>query len=156
LESWRAIERIFQEGRARAIGVSNFLVPHLEELFDQAQIKPSINQIELHPFLQQKSTVDWCEKNGVVVEAYCPVTRGQKLDHATVVAIAQAVGKTPAQVLIRWSLQRGFVVIPKSSNKERIHENAAVFDFSLSDDQMKKLDGLEEGFRLAWDPNRVG
>lgn len=153
LDSWRAMEKVHRDGRARAIGVSNFMPRHLEELFGAAEIPPAVNQIELHPFGQQREAVRWCREHDVVVEAYSPVTKGQRLDDPKLVAIAERVGRSPAQVLIRWSLQRDFVVIPKSSNKERIAENAAVFDFSLDEATMAELDGLEEGLHLAWDPS---
>ncbi|MEX0852109.1 MAG: aldo/keto reductase [Bauldia sp.] len=155
LASWRAMERVFDEGRARAIGVSNFAVRHLEELFAEANIKPHINQIELHPFCQQPATVDWCREHGVVVEAYSPVTKGRRLGDATVQRIAGEVGKSPAQVLIRWGLQKGFVVIPKSANRQRIDENASVFGWSLSDAQMEALGALDADEHLAWNPSQV-
>jgi diketogulonate reductase-like aldo/keto reductase len=155
LDSWRAMERLFEEGRARTIGVSNFVVHHLEELFANADVKPHINQIELHPFCQQRATVDWCREHGVAVEAYSPLTKGHRLNDPTVRRIASEIAKSPAQVLIRWGLQKGFVVIPKSANKQRINENASVFDWLLSDAQMGALDALEADDHLSWDPTRA-
>lgn len=152
LDSWRAMEHLFDEGRTRTIGVSNFMVHHLEELFAAARVKPCINQIELHPFCQQREVVAWCRAHGVVVEAYSPLTKGQRLDDPTLVEVAAECGRSVAQVLIRWSLQHGFVVIPKSATRARIDENAAVFDFALSEAQMARLDGLDEEQHLAWDP----
>ncbi|MCB9594784.1 MAG: aldo/keto reductase [Sandaracinaceae bacterium] len=152
LESWRAMERIHAEGRARAIGVSNFVRRHLDELSAHANVAPMVNQIELHPFGQQRDAVAASREHGVVVEAYSPVTKGQRFGDPTVRAIATETRRTPAQVLIRWGLQHGFVVIPKSSNQDRIAENASVFDFELDPSQMQRLDGLEEGLHLAWDP----
>ncbi len=151
-ESWRAMERVHREGRARAIGVSNFVVRHLDELSSYAEVKPAVNQIELHPFGQQRDAVAWCRAHGVLVEAYSPLTKGRRFGDATVAAIAAQIGKTPAQVLIRWSLQHDFVVIPKSVKRARIDENASVFDFALSEAQMARLDALEEDLHLAWDP----
>lgn len=152
LDSWRALERLFAEKRARAIGVSNFLVPHLRELLDRATVAPAVNQIELTPFLQRRDTVALCEERGVVVEAYSPLTRGRRLDDPTVAAVARRAGRTPAQVLLRWGVQRGFVVLPKSTHADRIAENAALFDFALDDGSMVELDGLEEGLVTGWDP----
>jgi diketogulonate reductase-like aldo/keto reductase len=151
-DSWRALERLFEEKKARAIGVSNFLVPHLEELFAVAKIAPAVNQIELHPFLQRRDTVALCAEKGIVVEAYSPLTRGKRLGHPAVVEIAKKTGKTPAQVLLRWGAQHGFVVLPKSVHEARIVENAALFDFTLDAAAMVKLDGLEEGLATGWDP----
>lgn len=151
-DSWRALETAFADGKARAIGVSNFLVPHLDELFTYAKVIPHANQIELSPFLQRRDTRALCAKHQIVVEAYSPLTRGERLDHPTVVAIAKATGRTPAQVLLRWGIQQNVVVLPKSVHRERIAENAAVFDFTLSAEQMRELDGLEENLATGWDP----
>jgi len=151
-DSWRALERAFADGRARAIGVSNFLEPHLLELLAGAKVVPHVNQIELTPFLQRRDTCELCREHGIAVEAYSPLTRGERLDHPTVVAIARAADRTPAQVLLRWGIQHGFVVLPKSVHRERIAENAAVFDFTLDAAAMTRLDGLEEGLAVGWDP----
>jgi diketogulonate reductase-like aldo/keto reductase len=152
LDSWRALERIHAEGRARAIGVSNFLQPHLAELLAHAQTRPAVDQIELSPFLQRRDTVAYCRQHGIVLEAYSPLTHGLRLSHPAVTKIAAAVGRSPAQVLIRWGLQKGFVVLPKSARIERIAENAAVFDFELEPAAMQALDALEEGLATGWDP----
>ncbi len=151
-ESWRALERLFEEKRARAIGVSNFLVPHLEELLKDANVVPAANQIELHPFLQHRDTVKFCQEKGIVVEAYSPLTRGQRLHDPAVADVAKGAGKSPAQVLLRWGIQHGFVVLPKSVNEPRIRENGALFDFELDAAAMAKLDALEEGLATGWDP----
>ena len=152
LESWRALERIHEEGRARSIGVSNFLAPHLEELLGGAKRIPAVNQIELTPFLQRRETRALCAKHGIVVEAYSPLTHGQRLDHPVVKEVARRVGRSVAQVLLRWGLQHGLVILPKSTNPARIAENGALFDFSLDDDAMEELDALEEGLVTGWDP----
>lgn len=154
LASWRALERLYEQGRARAIGVSNYMLPHLQELFANCQVQPMVNQIELHPFCQQRKVVDWCREHGIVVEAYSPVTKGRRLDDPTLVKLATALDRSPAQVLIRWGLQKGFVVIPKSANQKRIGENAKVFDFSLTAEQVSALDALDEQDHLAWDPRQ--
>ena len=152
LESWRALEKLHADKRARAIGVSNFLVPHLEELFGNAHEKPAVNQIELTPFLQRRDTVALCRKEQIVVEAYSPLTRGKRLADPTVTAIAKELGKTPAQVLLRWNVEKGVVVLPKSVHEARIIENAAIFDFSLMPAQLARLDDLEENLATGWDP----
>lgn len=151
-DSWRALETAFAAGKARAIGVSNYLVPHLEELFTYAKVIPHANQIELSPFLQRRDTRALCAKHKIVVEAYSPLTRGERLEHPVVVKIAKAVGRTPAQVLLRWGIQQNAVVLPKSVHRERIAENAAVFDFTLSAEHVRELDGLEENLATGWDP----
>ena len=152
LDSWRALERLHQEGRARSIGVSNFLAPHLEELLAGARQVPAVNQIELTPFLQRRETRALCAKHGIVVEAYSPLTHGKRLDHPVVADVARRVGRSVAQVLLRWGLQHGLVVLPKSTKPVRIAENGALFDFTLDDRAMNELDALEEGLVTGWDP----
>lgn len=152
LDTWRALEQLYADKRARAIGVSNFLVPHLRELQGSAKVLPAVNQIELTPFLQRADTVTLCRELGITLEAYSPLTRGQRLGHPVVTAVAERVGRSPAQVLLRWGLQRGFVILPKSVTPARIAENAALFDFELDAGSMKELDGLEEGLVTGWDP----
>ena len=152
LDSWEALEELHDEGLARSIGVSNFLVPHLQELLDHCHHKPAVNQIELTPFLQRREIQALCGKHDIVLESYSPLTRGQRLGHAVVTAIAREVGRTPAQVLLRWGIQHGFVVLPKSIHAERIAENADLFGFELPAAAMAKLDALEEGFVTGWNP----
>jgi len=154
LESWRALEKILAGGRVRAIGVSNFMVRHLEELLGRGRV-PAVNQIEVSPFLQQREVRALCEKHGIVVEAYSPLTRGQRLGHPVVVEVAERVQRSPAQVLLRWGLQHGLVVLPKSTHSERIAENGALFDFELAAAEMAKLDALEEGLVTGWDPRNA-
>lgn len=152
LDSWRALERLHAEKRARAIGVSNFLRPHLEELLAHATVVPAVNQIELSPFLQRREAVAFCREKGIVVEAYSPLTHGARLGDPVVVSEAKRAKRTPAQVLLRWGIQKDFVVLPKSTREARIAENAAIFDFTLDADAMARLDGLEEGLATGWDP----
>ena len=152
-ETWRAMERILKEGKARAIGVSNYMVRHLDELKGSA-VAPAVNQIELHPFLQPRDAIDRCRERGILVEAYSPLARGRRLKDPTLAAVAAKHGKTSAQVMVRWGLQRGFVEIPKSSHLERIEENADVFDFTLGAEEMKALDALDEQHHVTWDPTR--
>jgi 2,5-diketo-D-gluconate reductase A len=156
LESWRVLEQLHTEGLARSIGVSNFLARHLDELLVHASVPPSVNQIELSPFLYRSraDTLRRCEEAGIAVEAYSPLTKARRLSDPTLGRIAAEVGRSPAQVLIRWSLQKGFIVIPRSSSPARIAENAAVFDFALDGAQVAALDELDEGLTTGWDPAR--
>ncbi len=153
-ESWRALERLFEDGRAKAIGVSNYMIPHLQEVFAHGNVKPACNQFELHPFIgrTREPVCRFCEDNDIAVMSYSPLTKGKRLGDPRLAAIAAEVGKTPAQVLIRWVIDKGRCTIPKSSNPQRIAENAAVFDFSLTPAQLAALDDLEDGGVVAWDP----
>ncbi len=152
LDSWRALEKLHEEGRARSIGVSNFLVNHLEELLGSAKVVPHVNQIELSPFLQRRETVALCRERGITLEAYSPLTRGQRLDHPLLRELAAELGRTPAQILLRWGVQQEFVVLPKSATEARIAENARLFDFELTPAAMARLDALEEGLVTGWNP----
>jgi diketogulonate reductase-like aldo/keto reductase len=154
-ESWRALERIREQGSARAIGVSNYTIRHLEELLAGCNTVPAVNQVEFSPFLYQRELLAWCRDRGIVLEAYSPLTKGQILHDGGLAEVAARNGRTPAQVLIRWALQRNLVVLPKSSNRERIRENAAAFGFELSPDDMADLDALDRGYRSTWDPTEA-
>jgi len=155
LSSWRAFERIQAEGRARSIGVSNFMPHHLEELLAHCQVPPAVDQVELSPFLQQSELRKLCAHNNIVVEAYSPLTKGFKLNHPTVTRIAGESRATPAQVLLAWGLLKGLVVLPKSIQPSRMAENLAALDLQLSDAQLSILDGLEEGLVTGWDPRNA-
>lgn len=154
-ESWRAMTELLKQGKCRSIGVSNFTIDHLQDLLKNTDVVPAVNQVEFHPFLYQKRLMQYCRDKGIQLEAYAPLTRGERLDHPVVVDAARRYAKTPAQVLIRWSLQHGIVVIPKSVKPERIHENSEVFDFNISEADMRKLDSLNEDLRTCWDPTGV-
>ncbi len=154
-ETWRAMETLLQKERCRAIGVSNFTIRHLEELIEESHVTPSINQVEFHPFLYQKELLKYCQNRGIQVEAYSPLARGERLKHPRIISLATKYSKTPAQLMIRWGIQHGLVVIPKSTREERIRENSQVFDFDISDDDMRSLDSLNEDLRLNWDPTNV-
>lgn len=151
-DSWRALEKLKADGVARHIGVSNYLVPHLQEMVGSAKEMPEVDQIEIHPFLQHRETRAFCDEQKIVVEAYSPLTRGRRLGDPTLVAIATEVGRTPAQVILRWAVQHHLVVLPKSTHDERIAENAGLFDFTLPDSAMRRLDSLDEGHATGWDP----
>ena len=144
LSTWKKMESIAKRGLARSIGVSNYKLGDINRTIRAADIPPAVNQIHLSPYHYSKDLAESCEALGVAVEAYSPLTRGKNLDDLVPVSIAKAHGRSAAQVLIRWSLQRGFVVIPKSVHKERIESNAQVFDFALSDREMEQLDSVTQ------------
>ncbi len=152
--SWMALETLLEEGRVRAIGVSNYLVRHLEELFGHARYRPAVNQIELSPYNyeQRRPTLDLCAAQGIAIEAYSPLTKGRKLGDPRLAAIGAAYGVTAAQVLIRWGLQKEAIVLVKSNRPERIRQNADVFGFELSADDMASLDTFNENLATGWDP----
>jgi len=154
-ESWQALTQLLRDGKCRSIGVSNYTIQHLTELFDKSEIGPMVNQVEFSPFLYQKQLLDYCEKNKIQLEAYSPLTQGEKLNHPKIQSIAKKHDKTPAQVLIRWSLQHNLVTIPKSVREERIKENSQVFDYNLTVEDMRILDSLDENFRNSWDPTNA-
>lgn len=156
LETWEAMEALYKDGKCKAIGVSNYMIQHLEELLDACEIRPTINQIELSPYNygSRKTVVDFCLKKDIQVESYSPLTKGEKLKDPDLKKIADQYDKTTAQILIRWALQKQFVVIPKSSNPRRIRENADVFDFTISDEDMEYLDSLDENLVTSWNPTR--
>jgi len=154
-ESWDALSKLLKDGKCRSIGVSNYTIQHLTELLEDADVVPMVNQVEFSPFLYQKQLLDYCEKNKIQVEAYSPLTQGAKLNHPTIQQVAKKHNKTPAQVLIRWSLQHNLVAIPKSVREERIKENSQVFDYNLTSEDMRILDSLDENFRNSWDPTNA-
>ena len=154
LQSWKAVEEIFASGRARAIGVSNYVVRHLEELLANCRIPPAVNQLELHPYnyLSRLDTVTFCREQRIAIEAYSPLTHGERLNDPRLAAIARKYGKSPAQLLIRLGLQQGFIELPKSTHRDRIRENAQVFDFEITPGDMRTLDELDEALATDWDP----
>lgn len=151
-ESWRAMTELYHEGRVRAIGVSNFQVHHLKTLLGTTDIVPAVNQVELHPLLIQQELRDFCTLNNIAVEAWSPLMKGN-LGLPLLEELAAAHHKSPAQIVLRWHLQHGIIVIPKSVHDHRIRENADVFDFSLAADEMARLDALDEGKRFGPDPD---
>jgi diketogulonate reductase-like aldo/keto reductase len=153
IETWTAMEELLASGKCRAIGVSNFTIRHLETLMKQSSTVPAVNQVEFSPYLYQKALLDYCNSKGIQLEAYSPLTRGNKLDNPALSSIAAKYGKSPAQVLIRWSLQSGLVVIPKASSLKHLKENAAVFDFELSKEDMKTLNSFDEKLHICWNPD---
>lgn len=152
LETWRAFEKLKADGLARSIGVSNFLIPHLQRLLDESDVVPVINQIEVHPGLQQRELREFCWDHDIVPEAYSPLARGEVLQDRLITELAEKYGKTPAQVVLRWHIQEGHVVIPKSTTPSRIKENFEIFDFELSEEDMTRFESLDSGQRTGLDP----
>lgn len=153
IDAWRALETLYRDGRIKAIGVSNFQIHHLKHLMKETEIKPMINQVEYHPRLTQKELLAFCTEQGIQLEAWSPLMQGQLLDHPVLQEIAEKYGKSAAQVILRWDLQNGVITIPKSTKKHRIEENANVFDFELSADDMKRINDLNENLRVGPDPD---
>ncbi|OIR18989.1 putative oxidoreductase YtbE [mine drainage metagenome] len=153
VSSWRVLEKLHRSGRIRAIGVSNYMIPHLDELLAQAEVVPAVNQIEFHPYLQSKPLVEACRRRGIQLEAWSPLQQaGSLLADPVLSGIAARHGKTVAQVVLRWDLQSGVVTIPKSTRPERMAENATVFDFALSDPEMTAIAALDRNARNGADP----
>ncbi len=180
LRSWRTLDQLRQQGKALSIGVSNFTIRHLTELLAQTETIPAINQVEFHPFLYQRELMEFCVARGIVVEAYSPLTQGKRLNVRKLAAVAKKYPqaspeppkrrklvpfisgasrgestKSTAQILIRWAIQHNLVVIPKSADPSRIRENADVFDFAITQEDMRALDGFNEELRTCWDPTNA-
>ena len=153
VDTWRALEKLYRDGVTRAIGLSNFLVHHIQDILAACTFPPALDQVELHPELSQPELQGFCRENHIQLEAWAPLGQGQSLKDPTIGEIARKHGKTPAQVLIRWDLQKGIVSIPKSSKPSRIAENAKVFDFELDPEDMQRIDGLDENRRFGADPD---
>lgn len=156
VETWRALTELADDGRARAVGVSNFQIPHLQRLLDETGVVPAVNQIELHPQLTQDALRRFHDEHGIVTEAWSPIAKGGVLRDETVTGIAQKYGRTPAQVVLRWHLQLGNVAIPKSVHRERILENFDVFGFELASDDMDAISALDTNSRTGPDPDTFG
>jgi diketogulonate reductase-like aldo/keto reductase len=153
-QAWKALEKIYADGRARSIGVSNFKPAHLDTLLVESEIVPAVNQIELHPMLTQRETRDYCAPHNIIIESYSPIMRGGEiLENELISGLAQKYSKTPAQIVLRWHVQNGFIVIPKSVNAERIKENIDLFDFELTEDDVQQIDAMDNGTRLGADPD---
>lgn len=152
-ETWKALEKLYKDGRVRAIGVSNFHVHHLKDLMADAEIKPMVNQVEYHPHLAQTELLEFCKAEGIQMEAWSPLKQGELLSEPTIVEIAEKHGKSPAQIILRWDLQNGVVTIPKSIKEHRIVENADVFNFELTAEDMDCLNSLNKDERVGPDPD---
>ncbi|MEY2647976.1 MAG: hypothetical protein RL282_689 [Bacteroidota bacterium] len=150
--TWKAIEKLYADGRVRAIGTGNYLLPFLEEMGSYASIVPAVNQIEFSPYLFLKKEWEYCREHKICLQAYTPLLRGQKFNDPRIQALAGKYNKTPAQIILRWAVQQGISTIPKSSHPERIKENFGIFDFVLLDEDILAMNGFHEGFRIVDDP----
>jgi len=153
LESWKAVEDAIEEGDVKTGGVSNYGIKHLQELINsKPRILPAVNQIEVHPFNTRTEICDFCKQHGIIVEAYAPLVRALKMKHPTIIKLSKKYSCTPGQLLVRWSLQHGYVPLPKSVKKARIAENAEIERFNIDDADMETMDGLDEYLVTDWDP----
>ncbi|WP_203364108.1 aldo/keto reductase [Bacillus sp. REN10] len=152
-ETWRALERLYKEGTVRAIGVSNFHIHHLEDLLAHSQEKPVVNQVELHPYLSQVELRNYCQTNHIAIEAWSPIARNRLADEPVLNHLAAKHGKTVSQIILRWHLQNNTVIIPKSVHPERIKENADLFDFELTTEDMRQINALNKNKRFGADPD---
>ncbi|MCM3214394.1 aldo/keto reductase [Niallia taxi] len=152
-ETWKALEKLYKDGKVKAIGVSNFHKHHLEDLLSEAEIVPTVNQIELHPLLSQEELRNFCKEKGIVVEAWSPLAQGKLLDNPVLTEIAAKYNKSTAQIILRWDLQNDIVTIPKSIKEHRIIENADIFDFELTAEDLEKINGLNKNERVGADPD---
>ncbi|MFD1412565.1 aldo/keto reductase [Oceanobacillus jeddahense] len=156
IDTYKALEKIYKDGKAKAIGVCNFEIEHLERLLDECEVVPAVNQVECHPYLQQKELRAFCKEKGIYVEAYSPLMNGKDvLKDEALTQIAEKKGKTIAQVILRWHLQSDLIVIPKSVTPSRIEANLDVFDFELSEDEIKTIDALDRNIRSGTHPNEM-
>ncbi len=156
VSTWKALEEFYRDGRARSIGVSNFQPHHLRRLHENTEVPPAVNQIEVHPYLTQDEVRGFCAEHGIAVEAWSPIGQGLELEDPTIVSIAQRVGKTPAQVILRWHIQRGDIIFPKSVTPSRVRENFDIFDFELADGDVAEISALNKDQRTGPDPDKFG
>jgi methylglyoxal/glyoxal reductase len=155
LDTWRALETLYRDGRVRAIGVSNFKIHHLEDLLSHSEEKPAVNQVELHPLLSQGELRNYCSSHNIKVEAWSPLSRGRFLDEKVLKDVSERHGKTPAQVILRWHLQNGVIAIPKSVSPSRLKENAEIFDFELNASDMEAINVMNQNQRFGADPDHI-
>ncbi len=153
VSTWKTLEEFKADGRARSIGVSNFQIAHLQRLAETCDVVPAVNQIELHPYLFNGAVRSYCREHGIAIEAWSPIAQGGVLDDAVITGIAERVQRTPAQVVLRWHVQHGHIVFPKSVTPERVRENLGLFDFSLNDEDVAAIDGLDRGEDGRTGPN---
>ena len=154
-ETWRAMEELYEKGKIRAIGVSNFMIPHLKRLMENSRIKPMVNQVEFHPELVQPELLQFCNENQIQMEAWRPIMKGRVNEIPLLQELAEKYGKSAVQVVLRWDIQKGVVTIPKSVTPERIISNADIFDFELSEDDVARIDGLDRNARIGEDPFQI-
>ena len=154
VSTWRTLEEFYRDGRARSIGVSNFQPQHLRRLHQNTEVPPAVNQIEVHPYLTQDAVRGFCAEHGIAVEAWSPIGQGLVLDDPVIVSIAERVGKSPAQVVLRWHIERGDIIFPKSVTASRVKENFNIFDFELSGSDVAEISALNKDQRIGPDPDK--
>ncbi len=155
VETWKALETLYEEGLAKSIGVSNYMVPHLQEVLDNCKITPMVNQIEFHPFIysERKAIEEFCTQNNIAIEAYSPLVRAEKFGHSLIQRLADKYQKSYSQILLRWGLQHDAITIPKSTTPKHIKENSEIFDFSINEKDMNQMDNIQEYHRVTtWNP----
>lgn len=155
VETWKAMEELYGKGKIKAIGISNFLVHHLEDFLPECNVTPAVNQVEFHPELIQPELLDYCRKKGIQLEAWSPIMKGKVGNIPLLQELAEKYGKSPVQVTLRWEIQKGVVTIPKSVTPERIIANADIFDFELDDEDMAKIDALDKNKRIGMHPDNI-
>ena len=155
IETWKAMEELYEDKKVRAIGVSNFLLHHLIEFLPQCKVKPAVNQVEFHPELFQPELYNFCKENNIQQEAWSPIMKGRVMDIPVIQALAAKYSKTPVQIVLRWDIQNGVVTIPKSVTPERIISNADIFDFELTDEDISKIDRLDKNSRIGGHPDTI-
>jgi diketogulonate reductase-like aldo/keto reductase len=153
--AWKHLEKIYKSDRAKSIGVSNYTIKHLEQLLQDCEIRPAVNQVELHVFLQQPELLTYCKEQGIAVEAYSPLAHGKGIDDPVLAEIAKKYGKTSAQIMLRWCIEVGTIPLPKSVTPERIKQNLDIFDFKLDKADMKNIKSLDKNMRTCWDPTHI-
>lgn len=153
VDTWKGLEYLYKQGRVKAIGLSNFLQHHVEDILETCEITPMVNQMEFHPYLVQQELLDFCNEKGIQYEAWSPLMRGEILDVPLMKDLSKSYGKSEVQIVLRWNLQKGVVTIPKSVKKDRIVANADIFDFELSNEDMARIDQLDKGYRVGPDPD---
>ncbi|MCD2138153.1 aldo/keto reductase [Salinicoccus halitifaciens] len=155
VETWKALEKLYKDGKVRAIGVSNFNPHHLQDIFDECEIKPMLNQVEYHPHLAQPELKKFCESHDILLEAWSPLKRGRMFDEPLIVRLAEKYGKTPAQIILRWDVETGVSTIPKSVSRDRVRENGDIFDFELTPEEVSEITALDRHERVGKDPDKV-
>lgn len=155
VSSWLEMEKIYKEGLAKSVGVSNFLIHHLEDIFKASDLIPAVNQVEFHPYLVQKELTDFCKKHNIQFESWSPLgaKKNSLLEDKTILDLSEKYNKTPAQIILRWNIDKGIVTIPKSSNRERQLQNISIFDFELTNDDIAKIDNLDRDDRVGSHPD---
>lgn len=153
--AWKHLEQLHKDGKAKSIGVSNYTIRHLEHLLKSCTVRPAVNQVELHVFLQQPELLAYCQQESITIEAYSPLAHGQGIDNPELIRIGRKYGKTPTQVMLRWCIEIGTVPLPKSTHKERIEQNIDIFNFRLDETDMADIKKLERGLRTCWDPTHT-